>query len=58
MAGAFMSNSSNEEFGANEYSAPSPRKPSSNKAPQWTEDFNAKEIAMGLRTVLSKDKEG
>jgi len=60
MAEAFMSDSSNEEQAANEYSAPSSvRRPaSSNKAPKWTEDFNAKEIAMGLRTALSKDKEG
>jgi hypothetical protein len=59
MAGAFMSDSSDEEQGTSEYSAPSPsRRPSSNKAPKWTEDFNAKEIAMGLRTALSKDKEG
>jgi hypothetical protein len=36
-----------------------PRKPSSSKkAPEWTGDFNPKEIAMGIRTALSKDKEG
>jgi len=60
MAEAFMSDSSNEEQAASEYSAPSSsRRPaSSNKAPKWTEDFNPKEIAMGLRTALSKDKEG
>jgi hypothetical protein len=59
MAGAFMAGSSDEESEAAGYSASGPfRKPSSDKAPKWTEDFNAKEIAMGLRTVLSKDKEG
>jgi len=62
MAEAFMSDSSNEEQGATaEYSAPSsPRRPasSSKKAPEWTQDFNAKDIAMGIRTALSKDKEG
>ena len=59
MAEAFMSESSNEGSEANEYSGPvSPKKSSSNKAPKWTEDFNAKEIAMGLRSVLKKDKEG
>jgi hypothetical protein len=59
MAEAFMSGSSNEEPAANEYSASSLlKKPPSNKAPKWTEDFKAKEIAMGLRTALNKDKEG
>jgi len=61
MAEAFMSGSSDEEQGAAEYSAPGPsRKPasSSNKAPDWTKEFNAKDIAMGLRTVLNKEKEG
>jgi hypothetical protein len=60
MAGAFMSGSSNDEPEANEYIAPGSFKKSSSakKAPEWTEDFNAKEIAMGLRTVLNKDKEG
>jgi hypothetical protein len=59
MAEAFMSDSSGGEPGVSDYSAPSsPRRPSSGKAPKWTEDFNAKEIAMGIRTALSKDKEG
>ena len=59
MAEAFMSGSSDEEQGASEHSAPSSsRKSSSDKTPKWTEDFNAKEIAMGLRSVLNKDKEG
>lgn len=63
MAEAFMSDSSEEEQGGgtSEYSSPgSPRRPasSSKKAPEWTQDFNPKDIAMGLRTVLSKEKEG
>ena len=60
MAEAFMSGSSDEKEEASEYSAPSSsRRPaSSKKTPEWTQDFNAKDIAMGLRTVLSKEKEG
>jgi hypothetical protein len=58
MAEAFMSDSSDEEPAVSDYSAPSPsRRLSSAKAPKWTEDFNAKDIAMGIRTTLSKDKE-
>jgi len=59
MAEAFMTGSSDQEEEASEFSPPSsPRRPaSSNKAPKWTEDFNPKEIAMGLRTALNKDKE-
>ena len=60
MAGVFMSSSSNEEPEEEERPTHShhPRKPSSSSAPAWTEDFNAKEMAQGLRTVLSKEKEG
>ena len=59
MAGAFVSSSSDENPDTVEYSVSTPaRKPSSNKAQAWTGDFNAKEIAAGLRTVLNKDKEG
>jgi len=61
MAGAFITGSSDEEKETKDYSTPAPvRKPLSGggKAPSWAGDFNAKEIAMGLRTVLSKDKEG
>ena len=61
MAEAFTSDSSDEEQEASEPSAPSsPRRAasSSKKAPEWTEDYDPKDIAMGLRTVLSKDKEG
>jgi hypothetical protein len=59
MAGAFMSEPSNEGSEASGYSvSASLKKSSSKKAPEWTGDFNAKEIAMGLRTVLKKEKEG
>ena len=59
MAGVFMSASSDEESEGDERpSHGHVRKPSSSSAPAWTEDFNAKEMAQGLRTVLSKEKEG
>ena len=60
MAGAFLSNLGDEESDTTEYSVstPSPKPSSSNKVPEWAGDFNAKEIAMGLRTVLHKEKEG
>jgi len=57
MAEAFMSGSPDEEQGANERSAPGLSR-RSDKTPKWTEDFDAKEIAMGIRSVLKKDKEG
>ena len=60
MAGAFMYSSSEEEPDTDDYSvsAPSPKSSSSKNAPAWTEDFNAKDMAEGLRTILKKDKEG
>ena len=58
MAEAFMSGSPDEGQGANERSAPGLSRRSSDKTPKWTEDFDAKEIAMGIRSVLKKDKEG
>lgn len=59
MAGAFASVTANEEEEAADYSISSPsKKPSSSKGQEWAEDFNAKDIAMGIRTVLNKDKEG
>ena len=59
MAEAFMSESSDHGSDASEYSGPvSPKKSSSDKTPKWTEDFSGKEIAMGIRSVLKKDKEG
>ena len=56
MAGAFIPAAGDEEPDTTEYSVSAPKKPSRDKTPAWTEDFNAKEIAMGLRTVLNKDK--
>ena len=59
MAGVFMPSSSNEESEGTEHPSYGPlKKPSSSAAPTWTEDFNAKEMAQGLRTVLNKEKEG
>ena len=59
MAGVFMPSSSDEEpEGEERPSHGQARKPSSSSTPSWTEDFNAKEMAQGLRTVLSKEKEG
>lgn len=61
MAGAFVSSFSSEEPDATEYSVSTPiaRKTSSQaKGSEWAGDFNAKDIAAGLRTVLKKDKEG
>jgi len=60
MAGAFMSAPSDEgtEDSGFSVSALSAKPSSSKKAPEWTGDFNAKEIAMGLRSVLNKEKEG
>ena len=60
MAGAFTSNFSEEESDAADFSAPAASKKASSKAKgaEWSGDFNAKDIAMGLRTVLNKDKVG
>ena len=60
MAGAFIPSSGSENPDNTEYSISTPAlKPSSSKkAPSWAGDFNAKEMAAGLRTVLSKEKEG
>jgi len=59
MAEAFMTESSDQGSEASEYSGPvSPKKSSSDKTPKWTGDFSGKEIAMGIRSVLKKDKEG
>ena len=60
MAGAFIPAATEDESDTTEYSVSAPVKKSSSrdKAPAWTEDFNAKEIAAGLRTVLKRDKEG
>jgi len=60
MAGAFLSADGEEESDTTEFSVSTPPlKPSSaNKAPSWAGDFNAKDMAAGLRTVINKDKEG
>jgi len=60
MAGAFLPADVDEEQDTPEYSVSplSPKTPASKKAPGWASDFNAKDMAAGLRTVLSKDKEG
>jgi len=52
---------SGDSAGAEETSASSPqpqRKSSSNKTPELQGDFNPKDIAAGIRTVLEKDKKG
>ena len=60
MAGAFLPRAGATESDNIEYSVstPPPKPSSRNKAPEWAGDFNAKEIAAGLRTVINKDKEG
>ena len=59
MAGVFSLTSSNEEEDTEEYSAAPPRKSlSSSKDSAWSGDFNAKEMAKGMQTLLNKDKEG
>jgi len=61
MAGAFLPASSGEESDTTEYSVSAPsQKPLSKaaKTPAWTGDFNAKDLAAGLRTILNKEKEG
>ena len=61
MAGAFSTRQAEEDPDNTEYSRSSPpRKRSSmpSKEAAWAGDFNAKEMAKGLQTILSKDKEG
>ena len=61
MAGAFLPSSGEGVSDTTEYSVSTPSpKPSSGgkKAPAWAGDFNAKDMAAGLRTILSKEKEG
>jgi hypothetical protein len=60
MAGAFSSFADEEEGDTIEYSVstPSSKSSSSKNAPDWTGDFNPKDMAKGLQTVLKKDKEG
>lgn len=61
MAGMFSADSAAESTDTAEYSGQSfARKPlsASGKAPEWSGDFNVRELAAGLRTVLNKEKEG
>lgn len=60
MAGAFLPASGGGEPDTSEFSisSPSPKPSSGGKTPAWTGDFNAKDMAAGLRTILSKEKEG
>lgn len=60
MAGAFLPTDGGAEPDTTEYSVSTPaRKPlSSGKNSGWQGDFNAKDMAKGLQTILSKDKEG
>jgi len=60
MAGAFLSHLSGEDQDTTEYSVstPLPKPSMGNRTPEWAGDFNAKELAKGLRTVLKKEKEG
>jgi hypothetical protein len=59
MAGAFVSSSSDEDQETIDYSISAPaRKRSPDKAQAWAGDFKPKEIAAGIRTVLTKEKEG
>jgi len=61
MVGAFVSDSSNEDEDPKEYSVSTPisrKTPSQVKGGEWAGDFNAQDMAAGLRTVLKKDKEG
>ena len=60
MVGAFIPSSGNTESDTAEASGASPHhKPKkANKNPSWSGDFNGKELAQGLRTILKKEKEG
>ena len=60
MAGAFSPATGYGDSETTEYSVSAPaKKPSlKDKAPEWSGDFNAKELAAGLRTILNKEKEG
>ncbi|MCL2093200.1 MAG: hypothetical protein FWH12_03300 [Treponema sp.] len=60
MAGAFRQTSSEEEPETNDFVVPSParKSTSSRDTPAWAAELNAKDMAMGLQTVLSREKEG
>jgi hypothetical protein len=58
LAGAFLPGSGDEEGDTVDYSIPSPaKKPSANSKGQKIEgDFNPKDLAMGIRTILGKEE--
>ena len=58
MAGAFIPTPTSDGSDTSEYSGSSSRRSRSNKEAGWAGDFNAKDMAAGLRTVLNKEKEG
>ena len=60
MVGAFVPVSGNAETDTAEVSGAAPHHmpKKANKSPSWSGDFNGKELAMGLRTILKKEKEG
>jgi hypothetical protein len=57
MAGAFSFSASERGSETGGYSSPSKRSKAQKEA-SWAEDFNAKQMAEGIRTALKKDKEG
>ena len=60
MAGVFSQASGHAELEAVDHpvSAPIGRAQPKSGAPEWSGDFNPRDLAAGLRTVLSKEKEG
>ena len=60
MAGAFSSTAPDGETDSGDFTvyAPAAKAAAARKETGWSGDFNAKDLAMGLRTVLNKDKEG
>ena len=60
MAGAFMPASMGKETDTANYSvsAPSKKPLPGRKNKEWAGDFNAKDMAAGLRTIINKEKEG
>ena len=61
MAGAFSSGFSSEEPDTTNYSVSTPAKKSSSggkEGAEWAGDFQAKDMAKGIQTILKKDKAG
>ena len=58
LVGAFMPSSMKEDEEVQEYSSsePSKRSPIGNKAQKMDADFNPKELAAGIRTILKKEE--